>query len=141
MEDNYTDLYTTEPDRGDEIEIPDDVPKSASQAENMSPNDSDLQTTLKRLFPTFDDSDINRIAQVIMLGRVFPDNFSEKVRLIVVGIALKHYNDPAFDVIQTMMIIEGIAQIGLDGKGRVETVVVSGNAREQVEQEIKMGAY
>jgi len=143
-EDVFKKLETEEPDRGDAQEEVDlsEVSISASQAENLSPNDSDLESTLKRLFPSFDDVDIQRVAQVIMLGRVFPDNFSTKVYLIVSNLAIKHYNDPTFDVISTMMIVEGLCQIGLEGKGRVEAVIVSGNTKEVAEQESnKMGGY
>jgi len=136
-EDLFDQLAGGQPDRQeevDEINIDDLGGASASQAESMSPNDSDLESILKKLFPSFDDVDIQRISQVIMLGRVFPDNFSNKVYLIVSALALKHWNDPKFDVILTMMQIEGLCQIGLDGKGRVEAVIVSGNTKEQAEQ-------
>jgi len=136
LKDIYNELVTDEPDREGELEddIP-DAPISSTQAENMSPNDSDLESTLKRLFPFCDTEDIQHIAQFIMLGRVFPDNFSTKVYLIVTNLALKHWNDSKFDVISTIMIIEGLCQIGLEGKGRVETVIVSGNSKEVAEQE------
>ena len=138
-EDIFTNLAQEEPDRENEIGI-DDIDlkeKSASEQEATSPNDSELDTILKRLFPSFDDVDIERISKVIMLGRVFPDNFSTKVYLIVTNLALKHCDDPKFDVISTMMIIEGLAQIGLEGKGRVEAVIVSGKTKEQAEMEQK----
>ena len=144
VDDEFNKLATDEPDRGDGTEEEVDVPgyRSATEAENMSPNDSDLESILKKLFPNFDDEDIQKVSQVIMLGRVFPDNFSNKVYLIVTSIALKHYNDPKFDVILTMMQIEGLCQIGLEGKGRVEAVIVSGNTKEQAEQESnKMGNF
>lgn len=144
MEDEFNKLATDEPDRGDETDEEVDIPiyRSATEAENTSPNDSDLESILKKLFPNFDDEDIQKVSQVIMLGRVFPDNFSNKVYLIVTAIALKHYNDPKFDVILTMMQIEGLCQIGLEGKGRVEAVIVSGNTKEQAEQESnKMGNF
>ena len=135
-DDVFSKLATDEPDRGDEVDEEEiGMPLSATQSENMSPNDSDLQTTLKMLFPTFIEPEIQSIAQVIMLGRVFPDNFSRKIYLIVCAIAKAHRHDKDFNVILTMMKIEGLAQIGLDGKGRVEAVIVSGNTKEQAEQE------
>jgi hypothetical protein len=143
-EDLFDQLAGGQPDRQEEVDdlnIDELGGASASQAESMSPNDSDLESILKKLFPSFDDLDIQRISQVIMLGRVFPDNFSNKVYLIVSALALKHWNDPKFDVILTMMQIEGLCQIGLDGKGRVEAVIVSGNTKEQAEQESKMGTF
>jgi hypothetical protein len=140
-EDIFKNLTTEEPDREDEID--DDVlsGKSATEAENTSPNDSDLESTLKRLFPSFDEPEIKGIAQVIMLGRVFPDNFSRKIYLIVCAIAKAHRHDKDFNVVLTMMKIEGLAQIGLDGKGRVEAVIVSGNTKEQAEQEARPSGF
>ena len=153
MDDEFNQLATDKPDRGDETEE-EDVPnyRSATEAENTSPNDSDLESILKKLFPYFNEatmgkalsiaSELNTLAPTIMLGRVFPDNFSNKVYLIVTSIALKHYNDPDFDVVFTIMIVEGLCQIGLEGKGRVEAVIVSGNTKEQAEQESnKMGNF
>ena len=139
-EDIFNKLARTDLDREDEIEAEEiDAPRSASQEENTSPNDSDLQTTLKMLFPTFAIKEIQSIAQVIMLGRVFPDNFTTKVYLLTMAIAKVHRHDTDFNTILTMMQIEGLAQIGLDGKGRVETVIVSGNTKEIAEQESKIG--
>ncbi len=142
-EDVFKELAQAEPDRGDEIDDADitDVPASASQQEHLSPNDSDLQTTLKMLFPTFTEPEIQGIAQVIMLGRVFPDNFSRKIYLIVCAISKTNRNYKDFNVILTMMKIEGLAQIGLEGKGRVEAVIVSGNTKDQAEQENKPSGF
>ncbi len=136
-DDLFKALAQDEPDREDEIEDELHVGISATQAENTAPNDSALQTTLKMLFPAFTEPEIQSIAQVIMLGRVFPDNFSRKIYLIVMTIAKAHRHDKDFNVILTMMKIEGLAQIGLEGKGRVEAVIVSGNTKEQAEQEAK----
>lgn len=136
-DDLFKELSQDEPDREDELEDEIGIGVSVTQAENTTPNDSDLQTTLKMLFPTFTEPEIQSIAQVIMLGRVFPDNFSRKIYLIVMTIAKSHRHDTDFNVILTMMKIEGLAQIGLEGKGRVEAVIVSGNTKEQAEQEAK----
>jgi hypothetical protein len=135
-DDIFSRMVTEEPDRTEELDNS-EVPNyaSASQMENSSPNDSDLESTLKRLFPSFEEEEIKSISQVIMLGRVFPDNFSTKIYVIVVAIAKNHRHDPKFNVILTMQKVEGLCQIGLDGKGRVEAVIVSGNTREQAEME------
>jgi len=141
--DKYADLVTLNPDRSEEIDDTElDQHASASQQEGSSPNDSDLESILKRLFPYFDDDDIKKIAPVIMLGRVFPDNFSTKIYLLVCNLAEKHSDDPNFDVWETETIIEGLCQIGLEGKGRVEAVIISGNTKEQAEQEsTKTGGF
>ena len=143
MADLFDSLAQTEPDREEVVDEEDisGIPMSASQAENTSPNDSDLQTTLKMLFPSFSDPEIQRVAQVIMLGRVFPDNFSRKVYIITITLAKAHRHDPTFNVLLTAQIIEGLCQIGLDGKGRVEGVIVSGNTKEQAEQESNSGRF
>lgn len=147
VDDLFEKLSTGEPDRGDESEDNlDNIPPSSEEAEAYSPNDSELEATLKRLFPSFDKDEIAEIAsfaQIVMLGDVFPDNFTEKVYLLVTALALKHDDDPKFDVIFTMTKIEGICQVGLMRKGRVEAVIVSGNAKETAEQEngIKAGQF
>ena len=141
-DDVFDTLVTEEPDRDDDLD--EEVlggAVSATQAENESPNDSDLESILKRLFPAFDEPELKSIAQVIMLGRVFPDNFSRKIYLIVCALAKAHRHDKDFNVILTMMKIEGLAQIGLDGKGRVEAVIVSGNTKEQAEMEARPGGF
>ena len=140
-DDTFAKMVTEEPDREELEEELDLNIRSASQQEESSPNDSDLESTLKRLFPTFDNPEIKQVAQIIMLGRVFPENFSIKVYLLVTSIAMRHYNDPDFDVILTMMTIEGICQVGLEGKGRVEAVIISGNTKEQAEQESSKGSF
>jgi hypothetical protein len=140
--DKFSSMVTEEPARDEEFDA-DEISNaaSASQQESSSPNDSDLESTLKRLFPSFDDPEIKQIAQVIMLGRVFPDNFSTKIYLIVMTLAKSHRHDPKFNVILTMQVIEGLCQIGLDGKGRVEAVIVSGNTKEQAEMESKPSGF
>ena len=56
MEDNFVELYTEQPDRGDELEDElSNVSESASERESYSPNESDLISVLKRLFPSYDD--------------------------------------------------------------------------------------
>lgn len=142
-EDLFNELVKEEPDRSDSVDEEEiDVRKSASEAETTSPNDSDLESTLKRLNPQFDDVNLQKIAPSIMSGRVFPDNFPTKVYLITTAIAKENRNNPQFNVILTMMQVEGMCQIGLDGKNRVETVIVSGNTKEVAEQEsTRMGNF
>lgn len=137
--DDYNNLVSENPDRDDEIseEEIENAPASSYQQENLSSKDSDLLITLKMLFPTFTDPEIQNISQVIMLGRVFPETFNLKVQNIVVALALTHWNDPKFNVIFTIMTIEGLCQIGLQGKGRVEAVIVSGNTKEVAEQDAR----
>lgn len=136
-DDIFGSIAETPPDReGDEEE--EEISEhlaSASQAEGSAPNDSDLETLLKRLLPYCDNEDIQRIAPFIMMGRVFPDNFSTKIYLLVCNLAEKHNDDPDFDVWETETIIEGICQMGLEGKTRVEVLIGAGNTKEQAEQE------
>jgi hypothetical protein len=141
MPDMYNSLITEELDLGEEAVI-DDLPKSAAESESLSPNETDLQTTLKMMFPKFEDKEIQSVALAIMMARVFPDNFSTKIYLLVISIAKAHRHDNDFNVIKTMQLIESIAQIGLDGKGRVEAVILQGNARETAEAEAnKSGGF
>jgi len=146
MADLFDAMATEDGDLGEEIDEEELGTHhiSASQAESSAPNDSDLQTTLKMMFPTFSNKEINSVALAIMMSRVFPDNFSTKIYLMVCSIVRQHeiYNQskPVEDrgqinVIQIMMQIEALCSIGLDGKGRVEAVILHGSSRETAEME------
>lgn len=141
--DVFAELATEEPDRG-EVESDDEedlsrVPHSASSQEGMSPNDSDLQTIFKRLNPTFKEEELNDIAPIIMQGRVFPDNFFNKVNLLAIESILKNRHSKNFSYIHTVTKLEGICQIGYMGKNRVEELIASGNTKEQAEAESNRG--
>ena len=138
MPDLYNSLITEELDLGEEAEI-DTLPKSATESESLSPNETDLQTTLKMMFPKFEDKEIQDVAPAIMMSRVFPDNFSTKIYLLTTSIAKAHRHDAKFNIIKTMMLIEAIAQIALDGKSRVDVVILQGNARETAEAKANNG--
>lgn len=140
--DVFDELATEEPDRGEEEsdESEEDlslVSRSASAQEGMSPNDSDLQTIFKRLNPTFMEPELNEIAPIIMQGRVFPDNFFNKVNLLGIESILKNRHSKDFSFIHTITKLEGICQIGYMGKNRVEELIASGNTKEQAEAENK----
>jgi len=141
-EDLFNKLAQEEPDRENELDEDDirGVSISSEQAENLTPNDSDLQTTLKMLNPKFSEPELQDIAPIIMQGRIFPDNFFSKVHLMAIASAKANRHNKKFNYIFTLMKIEGMCQIGLEGKDRVETVIVSGNTKEVAEQESnKMG--
>lgn len=140
-EDIFKNLASEEPDREDELEEEIPVGMSASQSEITSPNDSDLESTLKRLNPIFKEPELQDIAPVVMQGRVFPDNFSRKVYLMTIASAKMNRHNKDFNLIFTMMKCEGMCQIGLEGKNRVETVIVSGNTKEQAEAETKPSGF
>jgi len=139
--DRFDELSSEDPDREDEVneEELDGIPASSYQSDSMTAKDSDLQSTLKTLFPSFEDSELSSIAQIVMLGRGFPETFESNVYLITTTLARSHRHDPKFNVILTRQIIEGLFQIGLEGKGRVEAVIVSGNTKEIAEQGQGMG--
>ena len=135
MTDEFDKLATEELARDEPEEGIDFGQRSASQQEEGSPNDTDFQTTMKVLNPTFTDPDLQDIAPVIMQGRVFPDNFFTKVHLITIADAKTNRHNKNFNYLFTLMKAEGMCQIGLEGKNRVETVIVSGNTKEVAEQE------
>lgn len=139
--DFFQELVSENPDRENELdeEELEGLPASSYQADNIQSRDTDLQATLKTLFPSFDDSEIQSIARIIMLGRIFPETFESNVYLITTSLARSHRHAPKFNVILTRQIIEGLFQIGLEGKGRVEAVIISGNTKEVAEQEMGRG--
>lgn len=138
MADEFESLASIEPDRGDEdneeVEIPEVA--SATQIEKSSPNDSDLQTLMKRLLPFCDNEDIQRIAPFITMGRVFPDNFSTKIYMLVCNYVEKHSDDPTVDVWEIETIYEGLCQMGLKGFARAEVLVGAGNVKKEQVDEI-----
>ena len=137
--DLYASLKSEELDRAEEVDEGDisvNAPKSASEQESFSPNDSDLITTLKRLFPQFKVDHINEILQYLMVARVFPDTYLDKKYLTVISFKRKHPEVPIYDLEN---IVDTAMSIGFNGKSRVEILLVQGSAREAAESETEKG--
>lgn len=130
-----------------EVDLPEDEikkGKSLSDAESETANLTDLQATLKYLIPKFSDGEINKLAQGVMVARVFPDTYLDRMFLSVESLVEHHEVNKPEDPIDVMMIInlvDSIFSIGLDGKGRVDVIEVMGKASmtEELENLNKQG--
>jgi len=120
--DIYNELANKVPER--EVEMPEDGDKhkSLDEAESEDPGLSDFQVALRRLFPDFGD----KIHNAMMMARVAPDMFIPLVR-IMVNSAIKRM-DPhqPINVADKAALYYILCSIGLDGKGRIDTIEMSG---------------
>ena len=141
MPELFPSLASEEPDREEEIADPEDSEKfgqfkSAEESEELNSNDTDLITTLKRLFPTLLWKDINSILQLLMVARIFPDTYIPKKYLTVVSIKRSH---PEIKVMDIENMVDTAMSIGYLGKSRVEIVLVNGGAQRAAEEEAEKG--
>ncbi len=136
-DDIYKRMVIRESERDVEVDLPKSGDggghKSLTEAED-SPNITDLQATLKRLFPTFEDDEINKIKSV-MVARIAPDTFMPLLKMTIVSILESHEEDENIDVMSTINLVNAILTIGLEGKGRVDAISLAGAAREAEELE------
>ncbi len=119
--------------------------RTLTQVEEESPTDSDLKTTLKRLFPKYSDPTINEVAQAVMVARVFPDTILDRIYLTVVAIVERQEtNDEEIDVMMTINLVTTAFEIGLDAKGRADAIELHASAAETENLESlgkSMGAF
>ena len=108
-----------------------DKSKTLEEKEEENPDLSDLQTALKRLFPELGDA----IDNALMFARVAPDMFIPLIR-IKVNSAIKRM-DPKLplDVAEKATLYYILTSIGLDGKGRIDTIETTGSVKEAAELE------
>ncbi len=106
--------------------------KTLTDVEEENPQDSDLKTTLRRLYPKFTNPIINAVAQAVMVARIFPDTILDRIYLTVVAVVEKMENDGEKNI-DVMMIINMATtafEIGLDAKGRIDAIEIHGSSRE-----------
>jgi len=129
------------PERAVDIPEEDEMPsgnghKSLTDVEEENPQDSDLKTTLRRLYPKFTDPAINSVAQAVMVARIFPDTILDRIYLTTISIiekqAIRHED---IDVMMTMNMVTTAFEIGLDAKGRIDAIEIHGAARESEDTE------
>ena len=139
----FDSMATEEPDREAELEEPEEEIvegfgkyKSAEESEKDNPNDTDLITTFKRLFPSLVWKDINQILQLLMVARIFPDTYIPKKYLTVLSIKRNH---PEISVMDIENMVDTAMSIGFNGKSRVEIVLVQGSATQAAEAEAERG--
>ena len=131
---NYEAKKTLVPER--EVDVGEgEEHKSLAEKEAESPNLTDLQTSLKRLFPKFQDIEIDKIAQASMVARIFPDTYMPLLRMTVISLLEKHAPTEDIDIIGTISLVNAAMSIGLDGKGRIDALELAGSAKDSEEIE------
>ena len=122
----YGKMATKAPERKVEKE---GEPKTLEEKEKESPDLSDLQTALRRLFPELGDD----IDNALMFARIAPDMFIALIRILV-NSAIKRMNPrKPLDVAKKATLFYVLASIGLDGKGRIDTIETTGSVKEAEE--------
>jgi len=140
-DDEFFDKVSTEESER-EVEI--DLPKgngssggavSLEEAEN-SPNTTDMQAVLQRLFPKFKDKYIDEIASVIMVADIAPDVFLDMIYLTVTDIVEEMDADGEDISVQAIINkIYAVFSIGRERRGRIDSIQLAGAAREAAELE------
>ena len=137
-------MTTEEPEREVEIELAGGNGHKSYSESTESPNQTDLQATLKRLFPKLPESAIGRgatFAEAIMVGRIAPDVFLDMIYLnvtdIVEELEIEAMGDPEISIsVQSIIDLQYVVySIGLDGKGRIDALELHGSAKESEELE------
>ncbi len=134
--DAYDELKTTEPER--KVDLPEtDGHKSLDEAEGEVSTLTDVQASLRRLFPQFESKIINKVAQAAMVARIAPDVFLDMIYLTVTSIVEELDADGKEDIdVQGIINLTYAAfSIGLDGKGRIDALELAGSSRESEELE------
>ena len=111
--------------------------KSLSEVEDDEGSPSDLQATLKRLFPSFPENILNRICKSIMVGRVLHDTMLDRVHLTVDDIVMNWdaEEDGQLHFMYILNVVTTAFEIGLDSKGREDAIQLHGVAHETEELE------
>ncbi len=135
-EDYFSRTAELSPER--EIEIPEEEEhhRSLLEVEEETPGATDLQVTLKRLYPKFENEIINMVAVAVMVGRVSPDTFLPRIRMtwmsIMKTVFARRLNA---DPMMVLNLVTTAFEIGLDGKGRIDAIELAGAAKESEDLE------
>ena len=105
--------------------------KSLSAKEEDYSDLSDLQGTLKRLYPNLG----NKISNAIMFARVSPDMFLAMIRLLTNAEVRRADPHEEINISEIAAKYYILSSIGLDGKGRIDSIELAGSARENAELE------
>lgn len=144
LDDDIYGKLATEEEPLDMEEVGEEERQTLGEAELSGGRDSDLVSIIKRLLPSFTDTDIDEIditARALMVSRISPDMFIEQMYLTVVAIIERHARDgiendkKPIDVMLVINIVYAICSMALEGKVRVELVELAGSAKDNEELE------
>jgi len=133
----FEDLAVQAPER--EVETLDDSdfeeedePKSLADKLDESPDLTDMQSAIARLFP----ADLgNAIINKVMVARIAPDVFIPLLKMLVNEEIVKSDPTKPISVATIVAKIYTLLSIGLDGKGRIDHIELAGASKETEELE------
>lgn len=105
--------------------------QSYTEASESMNKDTDLQATLKRLFPQFPIKIINMVAQSAMVARIDPNWYLDSFSLTVDATIFELDADGEdFNVQAVIDMVLFAFSIGLEGKGRADGLELAGSYKE-----------
>ncbi len=96
--------------------------KTIDEEEEVSEHLSDKQAALKILYPKYKDPELNEIAKSVTTSRVFPDNFMDKLFLLVASLMEKRIYDKDFNPAFIISSIQDILSRAFEGRGIADTL-------------------
>ncbi len=126
----YEDLLIEDEERPVDLE---NLPRaqSLSEAEDETQQVSDLKMVLKYLHPQYPDKKLNTKLQSAAASRIFADNLLDKQYSIVAPYIEEHAEDPDFDLMGSISIIQDALSRGFEGRQRVEDLEIGGVIHEE----------
>lgn len=128
-------------------EPPRDVPggggyaPSVTEVEDSAASKTDIQAILGVLTPKFKDKRLNEVLQSVMVSRIFPDNYIDKLRLITINLMEELGPDP--DKVDFLAIVsnsQDACSIGFEGRGIIDRLEIAGVVHEQEMEKIAKDA-
>lgn len=121
----YEDMVTLEPER--EVKLDNYVPtKTIDEEEEEGVQKTDKQAIMNALRPRYKDPELNEILQSAMSGRIFPDNFTDKMFLLAASYIEKHIYDLGFDPMYALSKIQDGLSIGFEGRHIADLLELAG---------------
>jgi hypothetical protein len=130
----YEGMAVEEPER--ELELSEDElanVSSLSKRTELAPNLSDMQTAMLMLIPEGEWNRLVKYYKLLVVSRISPDIFMPLLRVLVKS-AVKRANPRIpIEVGEMVTAVYAILSKGLDGKGIIDLLEISGAAREAEE--------
>lgn len=130
----YEGMSREEPER--ELEMPEEElaqASSLSKRTELSPNLSDMQVAMLKLFPEDLMPKAHKLLDLLMVGRIAPDVFMSLMRILVKQAVRRSDPKKPLFVGEMVAMIYAVLSIAVDGKGRIDALELAGAAREESE--------
>ncbi len=127
---DYEGLIIEEDERSVELG---DLPRTQtlSEAEQETEQISDIKSVLKYLHHQYRDKQLNELLQSAASSRIFPDNLLDKQYAIAAPYIESHADDPDFDVMGTISMVQDALSRGFEGRQRLEDLEIGGVIHEE----------